>query len=44
VAVRDTLAGYDRASLGMHLEAVVREGGAMKAETVFIGYLSIVGI
>jgi len=42
VSVRDALGGRDRVSLEMHLgvvdlEAVDWEGGAMAAETLFIG-------
>jgi len=33
----DALAGYDRARLEEYLEAVNLEGGAMAAETPFIG-------
>jgi hypothetical protein len=45
----DGLGSYDRARCVeylevVNLEAVVREGGAMGAETRFIGYLIIVGM
>jgi len=33
----DALAGYDRARLEEYLEVVDLEGGAMAAETLFIG-------
>jgi len=46
---RDALGGRDRASLeeyleAINLEAVVREGGAMGAETLFVGKLVIEGM
>ena len=40
----DALAGYDWARLEEYLEAVDLEGGATAAETLFIGYLVIVGM
>jgi len=45
----DTLRGHDRARLevyleAVNLEAVVWEGGATGAETLFIGYVLIVGM
>ena len=39
----DALAGSDRARLEEYLDAVELVGGAMAAETLFIGYLVIVG-
>jgi hypothetical protein len=47
--LRDALGGYDRARLeeyweAVNLEAIVREGGATGAETLFIGSLVIVGM
>jgi len=40
----DALAGYHRARLGEYLEVVNLEGGATAAETLFIGWLVIVGM
>ena len=40
----DALAGYDRVRLQEYLEAVDLVGGAMAAETLFSGYLLIVGM
>ena len=40
----DALAGYDRARLEEHLEAVDSEGGATAAETLLIVQLVIVGM
>jgi len=46
---RDALGRHDRASLmeyleAVNLEAVVREGGAMGVETLFVGKLVIEGM
>jgi hypothetical protein len=40
----DAHAGFDLARLEEYLEGVDLEGGAMAAETVFIGQLVIVGM
>jgi len=42
--LRDGLRGYDRVRLEEYLEAVDLEGGAIAAETLFIGSLGIVGM
>jgi len=41
---RDGLAGYDRVKLEKSLEAVDLKGGTTAAETLFIGFLVIVGM
>jgi len=42
--LRDTLEGYDLVRLEEYLEVVDLDGGAMVAETLYIGSLVIVGI